>query len=70
MTVDLTEEELWVIEGWYQTAAGESATLNSLIGYKESMERLVPILKKLGFSIDSHDLNAIKQYAPHLMVKK
>ena len=48
MIVDLSAEELEILEGWYQSAAGESCGADTDLGFR--------LLEKLGFDASDRDL--------------
>ncbi len=54
--MNFTDEEREMIQGWYQSAAWESATCSD----KESCEKLLSLLQKFGFEVDPMDVSHMR----------
>lgn len=57
-TITFTEEELSQIEGWYNSAAGESATVSDTL---EGAVALRALLQKLDFEVHCGDANRFQR---------
>lgn len=57
MTVELTVQELALIEQWYHAAAGESMSGSY---YPEELPVLKSVLRKFGFAAHVGDVDAIQ----------